>query len=1039
MKVIMKNQFIFYYINNKMDSEIIDIMYPYYLGVNPPAGYVKLGGQLYVLEKDGSNRIFAKQNPSSSEPFVKLDDSSSWGVSKDFVVDITEPNFQVCKTECDNDPSCKGYNTIQSGQGFGLEQGWGCYLKSSPEIPTANDKIDYYRKNVPLPTYEEYLNKDIGGNNLRCVENPGGGWPQWAENARKECTNDSNCKGYNIIHRGGVWGDKWGYCLKTTNTVPTNVSNKIDYYVKKEGQTSGPLTYDFYPKKDVSGYDLRVIRNPTNFDPSYSKKYVEDYSIYRAPFGRLIPPFTGRLSSVLYFDRFGLNNVNNIEDELLREPGKPKYLNLSLSSGKLYLILTSKSVQFCCKNNNLGEECGAGQNALNSNNPRCKKIGESICTSSNPKDFFGQFCQREYCKTDARSIKPGNCDADYRALCNIKKDLSVSGEDYPYYKKYPDYCACFMGRDFLVPMCNYYVDALGIKRNIKAQNALGLNVNDPNQCKQACKINPLCRLGAQVPYNMTRGDNPVVLGADFPDECKEIDLCVQDVTVNQSGDNIGKLTINQTANCKTVLQKVCTNSTYTPCNELTISGNKYTYKRKLLEDKDDGQCADPGTSFVCAEFMIDPVDIGSISCDKKKEKVSYNFVNTFSDASAPDVKTAVNHLINEGILDKFKPSFLTTFKGSNIIYNPVTNIVTAETDCKNCVVGYTGGDCSLVQNNRKWTKYLSLTDILTPQKNGGEVCKINNTLLPVDCPLDKDCSLRINKKDNYCIDGSYGYEFDILSYPSGNGKGCSDVASTMIGNELSNPSIDIDYNNHILKASTSCNDCIVDFVEDENELGGKCTLVDGQYLKKKFAKVVKKETSNGRCPLEKLNLVNTKVSITEKCSTTQDCSFKSLSDECDDNEGIRTIKYIKDNSASGEGKSCEIVGEQISKEYDNVSNVNYSNNILTINSSCEISSDCKVELKSKKCENGKRKDVYGIIFNSKGRGKTCENVVREIVNDTTLNVRGAEAGKEDGNKVIVEGSCPNFEQLDRQADTKKFGAISLVVFILIILFAIFFL
>ncbi len=1016
-------------------------MYPYYLGVNPPAGYVLLGGQLYVLEKDGTNKIFAKQNPGPNEPFSKLDDSSSWGVSKDFVIDMTEASFEGCKTECDKDPACKGYNVIQpgQGQGFGLGAGWGCYLKTSPAIPTsANDKIDYYRKNVPPPTYDEYLNKDIPGNDLRCINNPSAPWPAWGEGCRLECNNDPNCKGYNIIHRGGAWGNNWGCCLKTSSAIPTANANKIDYYRKKEGQTVGPITYDFYAKRDVPGNDLGVIRNPTNFDPSYVKKYVDDYSQFRAPFGRLIidpnPPYGTKQSSVLYFDRFGLNNDINMEDELLREPGKPKYLNLSLASGKLYLILPSRSVQFCCKNNNLGEECGAGPTALNSKNPRCTKIAEGICTSSSPNDFFGQFCQREYCKTDPQSIKTGNCDATYRTLCNRKTDLSVSAEEYPYYKKYPDYCACFMDRDFLLPMCRYYADALGIKRNIKAQNALGLNVNDPNQCKQACKINPLCRLGAQVPYNMTRGDNPVVLGAGFPDECKEIDLCVQDVTVNQTGDNIGKLTINQTANCKTVLQKVCAKSTYTPCTDLTISGNKYTYKKKLLEDRDEGQCADPGTEFVCSEFIIDPADVGAVSCDKKKEKIRYNFVNTFSDAPAPDVREATNHLINTmGILDKYKPAFLNTFKGSNVTYNDVTNIVTAEVECKNCVVGYTGGDCTLVQNNRKWTQYLSLTDILTPQKNGGEVCRINNTLLPVDCPLNRDCSLSFNKKDNYCIDGTYGYNYDILSYPSGNGKSCSDVALSMIGNELSNPTIQTDFNKHTIRASSNCNDCIVDFVEDENEPGGKCTLVNGQYLKKKFAKIVKKETSNGRCPADKLNLVNTKASITEKCSATQDCSFKSLSDDCDDNQGIRTLKFIKDNSSSGGGRSCEEVGEQISKGYDNVSSFDYLNNILTVNSACEISSDCKVEVKSEKCESGKRKDVYDIIFKSTGRGKTCEDTVREIVNDTNLSVN------QEGNKVIVEGSCPNFEELERKADTNRFGVISIVVFILIILFAIFFL
>lgn len=1010
-----------------MESEIIDVMDPYYLGVSPPSGYVNLGGQLYVKQS------LAKLNPGPTEPFVKLDDNASWGVSKDYVVDLTEPNFQGCKIECDNDPNCKGYNIIQPGVGrsWGLGEDWGCYLKSSPGIPTDNNSIDYYRKNVPVPTYEEYLNKDIGGNDLRCIENPGGGWPRWAENARNDCDNDPECKGYNIIHRYGAWGDRWGYCLKKTNAVPTAGSNKIDYYRKKESQSTGPITYQFFPKKDIGGNDIKLIRNPSNYDSSYTKEYVDDYSQYRAPFGRLIPPFTGKLSSVLYFDRVGLNNDISIEDEILREPGKPKYLNLSLSSRKLYVLLPNKTAQFCCKNNNLGDECGRGPRALNSKNDKCIALGRGICgPGTKPDDFFGTFCQREYCKTDPRSIKPGNCDNEYKRLCNVKV-----GNDYPNYNLYPDYCACFMERDFLVPMCRYYVDALGIKRNIKAQNALGLNVNDPNQCNQACRINPLCRPGAQIPYNMTRGDNPVVLGASFPDECKEIDLCVQDVTVNQTGNNIGKLTINQTANCKTVLQKVCEKSTYTPCNTLSVNGNKYTYKKKLLEDRDDGQCADPGTEFVCAEFIIDPTDVASVTCDKTKEKITYNFINTFPDAFSPDVITASNDLINNvGILDKFKPSFVDTFKGSNITYKPVTNIVTAEIDCKNCITGYTGGDCTLVQNNRKWTKYISLTDILTPSKNGGDICRINNTLLPTDCPLDKDCSLTFSKKDNYCIDGTYSYTYDINSYPSGNGKTCSDVARSMVGKELISPTIDIDYSTHKLKASVNCDDCVVDFVEDESQSGGKCTLgADGRYTKKKFAKIIKEATSNGRCPADKLNLVLTNASITENCNTNQDCTFKSLSDECDDIQGIRTLKFIKDNSQSGNGKDCESIGNELANNYENVSSVNYLNNILTVNSSCEISSDCKVELKSEECKGGKRKDIYDIIFKATGRGKTCENTVRELVNDTTLDVR------DEGNKVIVEGSCSNFEELDRQADTKKFGVISIVIFILIILFAIFFL
>ncbi len=841
-----------------MDSEIISNMYPFYIGTNPPVGYVNLGSQLYILEKNQTS-TFAKLNPLSTDPYVRLDDTSSYGVSTDYVMEITG----------------------------------------------------------------------------------------------------------------------------------------------------------------------------TNFDTSYVTKYRDEFNGYRAPFGRLVPPYTGKLSSVLYFDRTGLNNDVNIEDEVLREPGKPKYLNLSLSSQKIFLILPSKSVQFCCKNNNLGDECGRGSKGLNSKNDRCLTLARGICNRNNPNDFFGQFCQREYCKTDSMSVKPGNCDADYTALCNIKKDLNVSGEDYPYYKKYPDYCACFMGRDFLVPMCTDYASKLGISRNIKAQNALGLNVNDPNQCNKSCKINPLCRLGAQIPYDMTRGDNPVVLGSVFPDECKEIDLCVQDVTVNQSGSNIGKLTINQTANCKTILQKVCAYSTFSPCTGASISGNTYTYKKYLLEDKDQGACADPGTAFVCAEFNVS--EIPNVSCNKSKEKITYNLLNTYTNGFEPDVLAAATHL-KDNLLDRIKPSYITTFKESKLTFNPVNNIVSGELECKNCLVGYKGGDCTLVPNNRKWTQYVSLTDILTPSKNGGESCKIDNTLIPVDCPLNKDCSITPATNDTSCINGIFNYNYTINSFNSGEGKSCSDVLLSALPQEVKNknPSISVDYNNFKIKASINCNDCVVDYVEKEGP-EGKCHLKDGKYVITKVGKLIKDKSLGGSCPPEKLNLINTTKDV--PCKFDQDCKFipDPINDECNDIEGIRTIQYMRDTEKSGSGRDCISVGEQLTKNYDNVSGVDYTDGIYSIVSSCDIRNDCKVELSKEECKNGVRNDVYDIILESSGRGKTCEEVVREIVNDTNLSV------KKEGRIVKVEGACPNIKEVERQNDIKRFGIISIIVFTLIILFVTFFL
>ena len=141
--------------------------------------------------------------------------------------------------------------------------------------------------------------------------------------------------------------------------------------------------------------------------------------------------------------------------------------------------MNSLSQQFCCKNNNLGDECGVGRKAINPKNSDCINYGREICNKSNPDAFFGQYCQREYCKTSPTNINPGNCDDDYSELCNIKQDLSVSPEEYPWYNKYPDYCSCFMNRDFLVPMCKTYVSQLGITRNIKdyTKNKDGRNIS----------------------------------------------------------------------------------------------------------------------------------------------------------------------------------------------------------------------------------------------------------------------------------------------------------------------------------------------------------------------------------------------------------------------------------------------------------------------------------------------------------------------------------------------------------------------------------
>jgi len=838
-------------------------------------------------------------------------------------------------------------------------------------------------------------------------------------------------------------------------------SDKQDYvqlgpelYVKPFGQENGvsvsyakllSLNDPDFIKLDVSsqyGVNKRFVMEIASTNPQdvdYVDKYLNSFNSYRYPSGRLLRPFTdtNKQSSVLYFDRTGLDNNVNIEDEILRVPGKAKYLNLTLNNPtKLYLLLPSISVQFCCRNNNLGDECGVGTKALNNKNNTCKVLARSICNRNNPNDFFGQFCQRDYCKTDPRSVNTGICDDEYKHLCNIKQDLSVSPEAYPYYNKYPDYCSCFMGREFLAPICDSYVNFLGIKKNKNAQNALGLNTSDINQCNKACKVHPLCKLGAQVPYNLNRGDNPVILGSVFPQECQNIDLCVQDVTVNQTGNNIGSLSVSQNANCKTVLQKKCAYSTYSPCTGSTISGNKYTYKKYLLEDKDDGACADPGTAFVCAEFQVDQTAIRDARCDTDKEKININIQNTYTNGFSPDVLQAGSDFVeNLKILDKYKSSIskIDTFSGSKLSFNPVSNILNVSLDCFNCLVGPTGAPCKLNTTTKKWTQETSLQEILKPSKNGGTACQIDRTKTIVDCPYNNDCVVTSEGNDTACIGGNFNYKFDIVSFNSGNGKACSDAILEKLPSTIINPTITIDESTKKGKATVSCNDCVVDYVADENTPDGRCHLKGGRYVITKYGKVIKREEFGGKCPASEMAKLTTSIDV--PCTFNQDCKFieQPISDNCDDIEGVRTIVFARDTLETGFGKKCSEVGNRLSNRYSNVLDSYYdeAQKKQIIKTGCELRTNCLVEFKDTTCNNGVKTSRYNVIIENSGRGKTCEDTVKDIVNDTNISI------ERDGNRILAKGSCEKDEKKIVESDSQKYTIISIIAFIVIVLLAIF--
>jgi len=196
-----------------------------------------------------------------------------------------------CRLECNNNPDCKAYNVIHRGGVWGDD--WGCALKRTSAIPTPGyTKIDYYRKIetvknsngvcvvecpgdktrdangtcqwnacpseqtrdgagncqwnpcpsdqtrdsngvcqcIQQPVYQKYINKDVPGNDIRCIDKPSN-----FEGCKLECNKDPNCKGYNLIYKDGAWGAGWGCCLKNTTSIPTANANKIDYFKRLEG------------------------------------------------------------------------------------------------------------------------------------------------------------------------------------------------------------------------------------------------------------------------------------------------------------------------------------------------------------------------------------------------------------------------------------------------------------------------------------------------------------------------------------------------------------------------------------------------------------------------------------------------------------------------------------------------------------------------------------------------------------------------------------------------------------------------------------
>jgi len=160
--------------------------------------------------------------------------------------------------ECAKIAMSKGHNI------FGVQNGNECFTGKDPEYdrygPAQGCAQDggpwtnqVYVMGDKIPTriakakYTMRRDTDSGGNDIQCFTNG-----ESADFCKAKCDADPNCKGYNYVKKGSVWGNKSGCCVKRSN-LRAAYTRGIDYYFKQDTVDAG---YQYMPDVDRGGADL---------------------------------------------------------------------------------------------------------------------------------------------------------------------------------------------------------------------------------------------------------------------------------------------------------------------------------------------------------------------------------------------------------------------------------------------------------------------------------------------------------------------------------------------------------------------------------------------------------------------------------------------------------------------------------------------------------------------------------------------------------------------------------------------------------------
>ena len=599
-----------------------------------------------------------------------------------------------------------------------------------------------------------------------------------------------------------------------------------------------------------------------------------------------------------------------------------------------------------------------------------------------------------------------------KRLQNIQRSKEIGRSVNQIY--YPDMCACFASTKDLKGDCDVIADTMKIRNNKPAKKVLNLDTDDPLQCNQNCAVNPLCRVqtvpGGQG-YPVNREGRYVMQGfIQDKGTCEDKNICIQTAVINNEG-KIGKLTINQKIeSCSAYKSKFCQNSVLSKCDTQNGQG---LFAKRVIEEKDGGTCSTNLDSLQCAKINLTPTfDI----CNNGVRTIKYK--QELSDKiNEDDVKDALKTLIT--------PEMKELNPRVEYIKESREGIIC--TDCQDCEMGFeTKTDCYL--EDGKWKVKATKTKVLTQPKNKGKVCQIDNSVQITDCTSDKDCAVSVKTQDDGCVSGKRSMTFNIDSFSSGNGKTCENAVLEKVPQLFKDNAVSVSISDRVATASIPCRDCVVDYKIDSSSNNGKCYFDGTKSVIKKIPFIKKQALNGGKCD------VNLNKPLIEECKFDQDCVFNdepSSTGLCFNGE--KTLEFDVKMPPSNNGKSCTDVGKTFGSRYTKDTSKNiFSNNKLYVKTSCEKQQDCEIEKTpyQKGCDiqTGNGVELYKILSPQKNGGKTCSEVITELLPDIS-----SQDIKEDSSKVLVQKPCIGVESIKTRVKTDKRISYSIVIILLIIL------